>query len=209
MPQEEHEKEGILRENAIFRELLNVKREWPKFLRAETTLGELLGFAATIPNTGKDTAVNNLDPVYKSAAVPSFSEATKELFKTHVMTGAKIGSATFFGKKIVSAARNALMEQKGGKRWATIIDSRLGSQLAIVLIPGAAYLAAKMFPSQVPESQKVASVAGFAVTGGMAELSQVFLEKATPFFSRVAKLADELPDDVKPNGHSKKSEQRA
>ena len=136
-----------------------------------------------------------------------FVDAVRTLWQEQITPGVKIGSATYFAKQIVDVARQTAKKQLGvNKRVLNLLDTKIGRQVSMVVIPGAVWIAAEMFPSQIPHAARISAVAGYAVTGAVAEISQSLIARATPIFAAVAKMADELPEPaperetVKPNG---------
>jgi uncharacterized membrane protein YgcG len=126
-------------------------------------------------------------------------DTARTLVEQHMSLGVKIGSSTFIAKRIVKLAKRALRndESKYAHRAATIIETRLGGALAVMVVPSLTYGVARIFPNFIPKADRVQSVSGYAVAGAVSETVQVVLDRAGPFFSEVASLADDYPIPVK------------
>lgn len=125
----------------------------------------------------------------------AFSQLTNE----HGKTGMKIGGSAFVAKKIVGVAQNLLKKTMGKKKAAKYImlmDTKLGRKITATVVPGAIYLAAKVYPKRIPKATLVANIAGYAVTGSIASLTELALSKSAPIFKAVAALAEDLPDEI-------------
>lgn len=150
--------------------------------------------------TAGTTGTGSIAATDELPATSRAGTALSELWSGHVLTGAKIGTATHAGKRILAAAQNELKNRFGkkGRRWVRLMETRIGQQVGLVVIPGVVYVTARVFAKQIPQSSKIAAVSGYAVTGAVSELTQTILAHAKPFLETVAALADdyvhELPE---------------